>query len=486
MLRPVYLFDSLTDQEILLKTLQPGSLSFYSCGPTVYSYIHLGNLRSALVADMFFKYFKRVGYVVKYVRNYTDIDDKIIQKALEENVSSEAVAEKYILEVEKDYCAFGIAQPTHQVRVTDHLPEIISMIQRLLDRKRAYEVEGEVFYSVQSDCDYGKLAHKKISQLEAGVRVEVRENKKNPLDFTLWKPAKPGEPSWPSPWGLGRPGWHIECSAMAEKFLGPCIDIHHGGRDLLFPHHENERAQTEGATGEKPFVGIWMHHAFLTFSQEKMSKSLGNTFTARSFLEQFSAELARYFLLSVHYRSMIDLSSQTLENAIAGLERIYEAQLKAQKLRASLPLRPEEEIFLKDCQILREQMDEYYARDFNTPSVLASVFTMIRKFNRLTQDLSHVASEVVDGFLRILREDLAGILGFGGSDPEPAWQDLQRMRGLLADKRLDQEAILKAIEARLQARQRRDFQEADAIRQRLSDQGVAIQDGPDGTTWKYL
>ncbi len=501
LLRPIKLTHTLTGKKEDLITHQPGKLSFYSCGPTVYGFIHIGNLRGGLVADMFYRYFKRVGYEVNYVRNYTDVDDKIINKSKEENLSPEEVAKKYTLEVEKDFAVAGMLEPTHKTTVTTHIAEIITIIQKIIAKGTAYIIEGgEVLYSIEKFPSYGQLSHKKIEDLIAGSRVEVNTKKKNPLDFTLWKPAKAGEPSWDSPWGKGRPGWHIECSAMATKWLGDTIDVHHGGEDLIFPHHENEIAQSEAATGKGPFVKYWLHHAFLTLSKEKMSKSLGNVFTARQFLTQFSGEIARYMLLSVHYRSIIDFGQETIEQALTGLHRIYEAKARALQLknqsRARADLRAESAwgSFTASCEKARVDIDEHFANDFNTAGALATLFTLIREFNRtLAEPLALATPSAVIGageLIRIMEYDIGEILGVGRLDPAQALQDLSRIRAAQSDQqstvsRPTEEEVLALIAARTEARKTKNFSLADSIRKELEDRGVLIKDGSAGTTWEY-
>lgn len=499
--RSIRVINTLSGKKEELKTHQPGKLTFYSCGPTVYGFIHIGNLRGGLVADMFFRYFKRVGYDVTFVRNYTDVDDKIIMKAREEKVTPEELAKKYTLEVEKDYAVAGMLEPTHKTTVTSHIQEIIAIIQKIIEQGKAYVIEGgEVLFSINSFPDYGKLSHKKIDDLIAGIRVEVNSKKKNPLDFSLWKPAKLGEPSWDSPWGKGRPGWHIECSAMATQWLGDQIDVHHGGEDLIFPHHENEIAQTEGATGKAPFVKYWLHHAFLTLSKEKMSKSLGNVFTARDFLTQFSGEIARYMLLSVHYRSIIDFTSETIEHALTGLHRIYEAKAKALELqkvsRARADLRAEAAwgSFIASCEKARDEIDEHFANDFNTAGVLGSLFTLIREFNRTAAEpLAQATPSAILGateLIRILEQDVGGVLGVGISSPEKVLHDIARIRAQQsqlsgAPARPSETEIQNAIAARAEARKQKDFAKADLIRKELEARGVLIKDSSGGTTWEY-
>jgi cysteinyl-tRNA synthetase len=500
-LRPIHLTNTLSGKKELLATHQPGKLSFYSCGPTVYGLIHIGNLRGGLVADMFCRYFKRVGYEVNYVRNYTDVDDKIILKSHEEKITPEELAKKYTIEVEKDYAVAGMLEPTHKTTVTTHIAEIISIIQKIIEKGIAYVIEGgEVLYSIESFPEYGKLSHKKIDDLIAGMRVEVKSKKRNPLDFTLWKPAKLGEPSWDSPWGKGRPGWHIECSAMATRWLGDQIDVHHGGEDLIFPHHENEIAQTEAATGKAPFVSYWVHHAFLTLSKEKMSKSLGNVFTARSFLTQYSGEVARFMLLSVHYRSIIDFGTETIEHAMSGLHRIYEAKAKALELkkvsRARSDLRAEAAwgSFAASCEATRTEIDNHLANDLNTAGALASLFSLIREFNRtLAEPLAQATPSATIGaeqLIRIMEDDIGGVIGIGRLDPQKALEDLAKIRAAQMEEkggpaRPTEAEILAAIEERASARKTKDFARADTIRKDLEARGVIIKDSPSGTSWVY-
>ena len=500
-IRPIRLTNTLSGKKEPLQTLKPGKLTMYSCGPTVYGLIHIGNLRGGLVADLFFRYFKRVGYEVTYVRNYTDVDDKIILKAREEKITADEVAKKYTQEVEKDFAVAGMLEPSHKTTVTTHIQEIIELIQKIIQEGKAYVSDGgEVLYSIENFSSYGKLSHKKIDELIAGLRVEVSQKKKSPLDFSLWKPAKPGEPFWESPWGNGRPGWHIECSAMARKWLGDQIDVHHGGEDLIFPHHENEIAQTEAATGKDPFVGYWLHHAFLTLSKEKMSKSLGNVFTAREFLTRFSGEVARYMLLSVHYRSVIDFGPETIDQALTGLHRIYEAKARAIELssqsRARSDLRAEGMwgSFIASCEKSKLEIDEHFSNDFNTPGVLATLFSLIREFNRtLNEPLAQATPSAVLGaneLIRILEEDVGGVLGIGRSSPDKALQDLGQIRAQQAvgsgdSARPSELEILAAIEARKLARNAKDFVQADAIRKDLEARGVLIKDSSSGTSWQY-
>jgi cysteinyl-tRNA synthetase len=502
--RSIRLSNTLSGKKELLETKVPGKLTMYSCGPTVYGLIHIGNLRGALVSDLFFRYFQRAGYEVNYVRNYTDVDDKIIQRANQEGVSSDQVSKKYISEVERDFAVASVQEPTHKTLVTTHMPEILAMIEKLIERGKAYVVDGEVLFAIDQFPGYGKLSRKPLEDLIAGMRVEVSSKKRNPLDFTLWKPAKAGEPSWESSWGPGRPGWHIECSAMASRWLGDEVDVHHGGEDLIFPHHENEIAQSEGACGHSPFVRYWLHHAFLTMSKEKMSKSLGNILTAREFLTRFSGEVARMLLLSVHYRSPIDYCDEVVEQALNGLQRIYETKARAQEVRkqsrARADLRAEAAWgeFAAHCEKARRAIDDCYANDFNTAGALGELFSLIREFNRtLAEPLAQATPAAVLGaeeLIRVIEDDIGGVIGVGRLEAGKALEDFSRIRRDFhapmgeaegAATRPTPEEIEASIEKRKQARAAKDFAAADGIRKDLEKRGVIIKDTPQGTTWSY-
>ena len=496
---PIRFTNSLTGKKEVFEPRVPGKVTFYSCGPTVYNLIHIGNLRAALVADMFYRYLKRAGFDVNFVRNYTDVDDKIIKRANDEKISSEAVAKKYILEVEKDFAVAGVLEPTRKTLVTDHIPQIIQMISKIIENKNAYVVDGEVFFAIDSFPTYGKLSHKQIDDLIAGARVEPGTKKRNPLDFSLWKPAKPGEPFWESPWGKGRPGWHIECSAMSSQWLGDQIDLHHGGEDLTFPHHENEIAQSEAASGKDPFVKYWVHHAFITMSKEKMSKSIGNVFLARDFLTRFSGEVARYMICGVHYRSPIDFNDDLIDQTLIALQRLYEAKAKALELtkqsRARADLRAEGAWgqFVAGCEKAREEIADHYANDLNTAGALGSLFTLIREFNRtVSEPLAEATPSAVLGaqeLLKVIEDDIGSVLGVGRLDPARAMEDLNRIRAdrgaASGEARPTETEILQAIQNRADARKAKDFAKGDQIRKDLEARGVLIKDSPKGTTWEY-
>jgi cysteinyl-tRNA synthetase len=499
-IREIRLTNTMTGKKEVFAPQVPGKVTFYSCGPTVYGLIHIGNLRGGLVADLTYRYLKRAGYDVNYVRNYTDVDDKIITKGREEGISPEQVAKKYTQEAERDYAMAGMLEPTHKPCVTTHINEIIALIQRIIANGIAYVApDGEVLFEINRFPGYGKLSHKQIDELVAGARVEVSDKKRNPLDFALWKPAKPGEPAWDSPWGKGRPGWHIECSAMSSKWLGDQIDLHHGGEDLIFPHHENEIAQSEAASGHAPFVKVWLHHAFLTLSKEKMSKSLGNVFSARDFLSTYGGEMARYLLLGVHYRSIIDFDEKLIENTLSSLTRIYEAKQKALELsstkKAAADLRAEGAwgSFVAECEQVRREIDDQYANDLNTPGALAALFTLIRSFNRtLSEPLAQGTPSAVLGaqeFFKVLEDDIGSVIGVGRLSPEKALKDFDAIRLKLKGRETSgmptAEEIQALIEKRLAARAAKNFAEADQIRKDLDARGVVLKDSPQGTTWSY-
>jgi cysteinyl-tRNA synthetase len=497
--KPIHITNTKSRKKELFVPLEPGKVKMYSCGPTVYGFIHIGNLRAALTADLFYRFFKHFGYDVTYVRNYTDIDDKIIKRAIDEGTTSDAISKKYTQEVEKDYALAGLLEPTRKTLVTEHLPEITSMIQSIIDHKNGYVTDdGEVLFSVNSFKKYGYLSGRTLEDLsESQSRLEPNPKKKSPGDFSLWKPAKAGEPSWNSPWSKGRPGWHIECSAMACKWLGDTMDLHHGGEDLIFPHHENEIAQSEAATGVHPYVRYWVHNAFLTFSSEKMSKSLGNVVNARDFLSNYGGEIARYIFLGVHYRATFDFNPETVDHAVQALERIYEAKLKAEEIREKKMAMPDpnaEQVwggFMIDCDRARSAIQDHYANDLNTAGALSEIFTLIREWNKT---LAHpnaantpTAILAASEFIKVLEEEIGSVIGVGRMNAQAAlakFQEVKLLRQKIEGKVIvSEEEIAALIQERKDVRAAKNFKRSDEIRDYLAANGIEIKDSPQGTTW---
>ena len=457
------LYNDLTRQKETFQPLQAGKVSMYVCGMTVYDLCHLGHARVMVVFDVVYRYLKASGYDVTYIRNITDIDDKIINRANERGMPFTELTEQFIQAMHEDADALGVLRPDSEPKATEHMDEILAMIRRLIERGHAYAVDnGDVYYDVRSFPGYGKLSGKSIEDLQSGARVEVGEIKRDPLDFALWKSAKPDEPAWDSPWGRGRPGWHIECSAMSTKALGDTFDIHGGGADLTFPHHENEIAQSEGATGH-PFVKYWMHNGFVRINDEKMSKSLGNFFTVREILDRYRAEEVRYFILTSQYRSPLNYGTEQLDNARAALTRFYTA---LRGLPAAAPAGGE-----AFEQRFREAMDD----DFNTPEALAVLFDLTPEIYRLKETDAKAAA----GLGGVLREQGA-ILGILQDDPETYLRGgAPAEQGGLTD-----DAINAMLQARIDARTAKNWSEADRIRDELQAAGIILEDGPQGTTWR--
>jgi len=457
-------YNSLTNRKEPFKTIQPGRVRMYVCGMTVYDYCHLGHARVMVVFDAAVRHLRNLGMDVTYVRNITDIDDKIIQRANENGEDYRDLTERFIKAMHEDAAALGVEPPDVEPRATEHMDAIIRMIEALVEKGVAYVSEaGGVYYDVSSFRLYGQLSGKRLEDLRAGARVEVDESKDDPLDFALWKAAKPGEPRWESPWGPGRPGWHIECSAMSTECLGNHFDIHGGGMDLKFPHHENEIAQSEAATGE-PFVNLWMHNGFVRVDEEKMSKSLGNFFTVREVLEKYPAEVVRYFMLMSHYRSPLNYSDQQLDAAQAGLHRLYTALRGLSGADAE----PDPDFLAR----FDETMDD----DFNTPEALAVLFELAREINRTRETDEGTAARLA----KTLRY-LGGILGLLQEDPG---RFLQGLAGGKAAGGLSEDEIESLIAQRDAARAGKNWGEADRIRDELTAQGILLEDGAGGTTWR--
>jgi cysteinyl-tRNA synthetase len=470
-----------------LEPLEENHVKMYVCGITAYDYCHIGHARSALAFDMIYRYLLYRGYKVTYVRNFTDIDDKIINRAQEQETTTEELSERFIRMFHEDMEQLGVAPPTIEPKATEHVLEIINMIAGLIDKEMAYQVDGDVYYAVEKFSEYGILSKRSLDDMQAGARVEVNEKKRNPMDFALWKSSKQGEPTWESPWGPGRPGWHIECSAMSKKYLGDSFDIHGGGKDLIFPHHENEIAQSMGAT-DSPFVNIWIHHGFVTIKDEKMSKSLGNFLTIRDVLERFSPEGLRLFVFSTHYRSPLNYSEAAIQDAEAGLERFYDCLAEIALLPESGEANKASEVSTKDeakLESLEERFQKVMDNDFNTAQAIAQFFDAVKVLNKIIRSLPRAPAQKDLDLLRntgIKIRELAGIMGLLVEDPVEHTKAMQSK--LLEKLDLDSDSIEKMILERNVARQNKDWYKGDAIRDELLARGVELKDGPEGTSWK--
>jgi cysteinyl-tRNA synthetase len=453
----------------------------YVCGVTVYDYCHIGHARANIVFDIVYRYLQYSNYDVTYVRNYTDVDDKIINRANQQGITSKQLSEEFIQAFDEDMEALGLRKPTHEPKATEYIDRIIVLAEQLIEKGMAYESAGDVYYSVEKFPTYLKLSKRNMEEMQAGARIAPGEQKRNPMDFALWKAAKPGEPSWESPWGPGRPGWHIECSAMSSALLGETFDIHGGGRDLIFPHHENEIAQSEGVSG-KPFVKYWLHNGFVNINQEKMSKSLGNFFTIRDILKSYNPEVVRFFILTAHYRSPVDFSDQNLKEAQAGLSRFYEAlQLAAEAVEGV----PESDVAVQEGAELEAQFRAAMDDDFNTAQAIGHLFEGVRTINRLVAEKKFRKKADKVASVRALREkiaELGDVLGLFVSDPA-GWLKQQNLKGLQA-LGLTEADLDAAIQERLEARGNKDFARADQIRDELVQKGIELLDSPAGTTWK--
>ncbi|MED2008861.1 cysteine--tRNA ligase [Brevibacillus borstelensis] len=460
--------NTLTKQKEAFVPLEPGKVKMYVCGPTVYNYIHIGNARPAIVFDTLRRYLKYRGYEVTFVQNITDVDDKLIRKANEEGITVKEVADRYTDAFNEDLRSLNILPPDIQPRVMQTIPEIIQFIEGLIEKGYAYDSEGDVYFRTGRFTEYGKLSHQPLDELQAGARVEINEKKENPLDFALWKAAKPGEVSWSSPWGEGRPGWHIECSAMALKFLGDQIDIHAGGTDLVFPHHENEIAQSECFTG-KVFARYWLHNGMLNINNEKMSKSLGNFILARDLIQHYGGELIRFFMLQGHYRNPINFSDDLLEQAANGLERIKTAYANLRhRLETARPQEPNglAEEQTRTISQLRENFIAEMDDDLNTANAITVVYEVVKEANLYLRN-QNVGREQVEQYLSLLTE-LTSVLGV----------QLEQ-----AEELLDSE-VEALIEERTEARRLRNFARADEIRDLLSEKGIVLEDTPQGVRWR--
>lgn len=461
----ITIYNSLTRKKEKFVPIEPNKVKMYVCGPTVYNYIHIGNARPAIVFDTVRRYFEYKGYEVTYVLNFTDVDDKIINASKESGESFESLTNRFINAYLKDVGALGVKKATHHPRVTETIDEIIKFIEALIEKGYAYEVDGDVYFQPRKFKDYGKLSDQSIDELRAGARIKVGEKKKDPLDFALWKKAKEGEISWDSPWGKGRPGWHIECSAMVRKYLGETIDIHAGGQDLTFPHHENEIAQSEALTG-KPFANYWMHNGYINIDNEKMSKSLGNFILTKDIIAKYDPMVVRFFMLSVHYRNPINFTDELLESAKNSLERIrISYQNLEHRKKASTNLALDSEQWLEK---IAEKIDAFEAAmddDFNTANAITVLFELSREAN-LYLEKNQTDVKVIEAFQNAMKTIL-DVLGI-----EMEEEDL-----------LDDE-IERLIEERNEARKARDFERADKIRDMLLEKNIILEDTPQGVRWR--
>ncbi len=455
------LYNTLTRKKEEFHEIKPGTVTIYACGPTVYDYFHIGNARPFITFDVLRRYFEFCGKKVRFVQNFTDIDDKMIKRANADGITVKELGDRFIEEYYKDAGELGVGRATVHPRATECISDIIRIVQTLVDKDMAYEKNGDVFYRTTRFKGYGKLSHYPIEQLESGARIEVNDNKENPLDFVIWKAAKPGEPSWDSPWGKGRPGWHIECSAMANKYLGKTIDIHCGGVDLIFPHHENEIAQSESANGCE-FAHFWLHNGHINVDSKKMSKSLGNFFTVRDAAQAYGYETIRFFMLSSHYRSPINYSADVLVSAKAGLERLYTAKNNLEfsiKSAKTQDMTDAEKASLAEYDVFRTKFCEKMDDDLNTADAISVLFDFARKINGEQAVSVQFGQALLDRFT-----ELCGVLNILTND-------------MPAQIPFDVQAL---VDERAQARRERDFARADEIRNRLADMGVILEDTKDG------
>jgi len=463
------IYNTLTKKKEDFVPLNPPVVTMYMCGPTVYDYFHIGNARSFIMSDIVRRYLDYKGYQVKFIMNLTDIEDKIIRKANEQKTSAQSVSEFYTNAFFEDLKKLRVKKADFYPKATAHVEDMIELIDELEQKGIAYNVNGDVYYDITKFIEYGKLSGKKIEELEAGSRVEVSDQKRNPLDFALWKKAKEGEPSWDSPWGKGRPGWHIECSAMSQKHLGETIDIHAGGNDLIFPHHENEIAQSEGAKG-KQFVRYWIHFGFLNIQNEKMSKSLGNFFTARDVLARHSVEAIRLFFSQTHYRGPLNFSDELLEAAQKGVDKIINL---AQRLNEEILKKDDNENETEiDIQNFVKDFEAAMDDDFNTPQAVAVIFDFVKEVNKILDQTSLSKSTLIElkNFLKKTADDVLGIISF---------EELES-----SNKSIEDDLIKLIIDLRDQLKKEKNYQLADKIRNSLNELGIILQDGKSGTSYK--
>jgi len=467
------LYNSLSKKKEKFKPITPGVVKMYVCGPTVYDLLHVGNFRGLIFFNVLRNWLKHLGYSVNYVYNYTDIDDKIIKKSKEENKLASEISGKFIKEFEKDFKLLNISKASQNPKCTDYIDDIISFISDLIEKKFAYVKNNNVFFSCKKFSTYGRLSGKNIEDLISGHRITINKDKKNPIDFVLWKPSNHDEPGWKSPWGRGRPGWHIECSVMANAILGDQIDIHGGGMDLIFPHHENEIAQSESNSGKR-FAKYWVHNNFIKFDDQKMSKSLGNIIKARNFMNDYNPETLKYLILSVHYRSSLNFSFKQIQQSIFGLIKIYTALEQAQN-------NIKEKNNVSNISYFKEELDVVHAsfnNDINTPIVFAQLFNAVRKFNNVfkNEKNQNIAKEFSSFF-----NTVGSLLGLFSEEPKKILLELNLI--LLKEKDISLEQIETQIKERDKSRKEKNYKESDLIRDKLLGKGIELKDTIDGTKW---
>ena len=478
---PLKIYDTASKQKRAFVPLNPEKVKMYCCGPTVYDYLHIGNFRGAVFFNFVRNWLEFLNYKVDYIYNFTDIDDKILNRALTEKTQPQQLAEKYIKEFKKDYNSLKLSPHTTNPKATETLPEIIQLIQKLIQEKKAYEIDGDVFYSVSSFKDYGYLSKRKTEELLSGARIEVDQRKKSPLDFALWKKTKATETwSFESPWGKGRPGWHIECTAMIHKFLGEEIDIHAGGSDLIFPHHENEIAQSTAVTNKK-YVQFWMHNNMIVTKGDKMSKSLGNMISMREFLNQYPGELFKFLILSTHYRSPLQFSKKTVRQALISLSKIYSSLNKA---KSFLMDNKESSYFDKDILQAEKEIQKAFNDDFATPQAFAVLFSLLNGFQKLTEDHRMSPQQKASGAKKYLDffKKYGKTLSLFQEEPLSFLKSMEDK--LLEQKQLNRETIQKKVRERALARKNKDFKKSDRLRKELDQIGIEVRDTTQGSLWE--
>jgi len=492
---PLRIYNSLTGKKEVFVPIVEGKVGMYACGVTVYDLCHIGHARSAIVFDIIRRYFEYKGFEVTFVKNFTDIDDKIINRARAEKRTCEEISEQYIKEYYEDMHALGVRDATVEPKATQYIKEIIEMVEVLMEKGYAYEVEGNIYFSVRKFNNYGKLSKKNIEELESGARVEVDERKRDPLDFALWKSSKQDEPFWESPWGKGRPGWHIECSAMSMKLLGDSFDIHGGGKDLIFPHHENEIVQSEAFSG-KPFARYWIHNGFVNINSQKMSKSLGNFFTIKEILKLYPPEAVRLFLLSTHYRSPLDFSEDNLKSSFSSLERVYATLQKIEEINSQFPKANSQsslsndqmprDNFLDKINELRYSFIDAMDDDFNTAKALGKIFELIKEINIFAGGKRNFSKNDLDLLIKAGKEvkKRGEILGLFQDNPSE-WFKKVRIKSDTSEE-ITEDEVNRLIEERDLARRKKDWQLADRIRQTLLDKNIILEDSHMGTKWRRI